>query len=130
MTSSNSLESPAIDICKDLIKEGAHLKIHDYKVSEQAIRKELDIDLDPFSSVLSRQSTSKSWSFFDDVYQTTKDVDAIIIVTEWEDYKKIDWELIVHNLRKPSWIFDTRVLLEPSYFKNMDVNFWQLGLGF
>jgi len=121
-------ESPAIDICKNLIKEGAHLKIHDYKVSKQAISKELD--LEPFTDDVTKQSTSKSWSFFNDVYQATKEVDAIIIITEWEDYKKIDWELIVRNLRKPSWIFDTRILLEPSYFENMDVNFWQLGLGY
>ena len=119
-------ESPAIDICKNLINEGAFLKIHDYKVSLNNIKKELDIDQ---VNNMSDICLNENFNFVTDVYEATRDADAIIILTEWGNYKKLDWEKIVDNLRKPAWIFDTRLLLNSSDFKDKDVNFWQLGLG-
>ncbi len=115
-------ESPAIDICKNLLNEGAFLSIHDYKVSLDSIKKELDFD--QITNI-----SNESLNFKTDIYEVTRNVDAIIILTEWPNYKLLDWEKILNNLRKPAWIFDTRLLLNSNDFKDKDVNFWQLGLG-
>ena len=116
-------ESPSIDICKNLINEGAFLKIHDYKVSEHSISKEISKDFK--GKIL----TENNWSFFENIYEATSDVDAIVILTEWEDYKKVNWQKIVSNTRKPAWIFDTRIILDPKDIKSLGINLWQLGLG-
>ncbi len=116
-------ESPSIDICKNLINEGAFLKIHDYKVSENSISKEI---CKPFKG---KELTENNWSFTENIYEATSDVDAIIILTEWEGYKEVNWQKIVNNTRKPAWIFDTRIILDPKDIKSLDINLWQLGLG-
>ena len=53
--------------------------------------------------------------------------DAIIILTEWEEYKYINWENIASLMRKPSWIFDTRGILDSNLIKRFGFKIWVLG---
>ena len=62
--------------------------------------KELEID----------QSSSGSWQFSSDVISSAKDSDAIVLVTEWNEYKEINWKELTATMRKPAWIFDTRII--------------------
>ena len=51
--------------------------------------------------------------FTRDAYGCSKDADAIVIATEWKEYKFLDWEKISNLMRKPSWVFDARSILVP-----------------
>ena len=55
--------------------------------------------------------------------------DAILILTEWDEFKKIEWSKISKLMRKPSWIFDCRDIIDLNDFKESDLNIWKLGLG-
>ena len=120
-------ESPAIDICSYLINEGAFLKIHDYKVNEFSIKDAL-IKSDIISPN-KKEKIENSFSFKDDVYEAINSSDAILILTEWKEYKSLDWDKISKITRKPTWVFDTRVILDIKNLKKFDFNLWQLGLG-
>ena len=37
------------------------------------------------------------------------DADAVVVLTEWEEFKSIDWEQLIKIMRQPSWIFDTEL---------------------
>ena len=112
-------ESPAIEICKNLINDGARLNIHDPKVHE-----------DDLNKVLSKPSYEKEdWDIAKNINDVFVDSDAVIILTEWEEYKKIDWDSQVEFMRRPSWIFDTRNLLELKNIDTNKVNIWQTGNG-
>ena len=54
---------------------------------------------------------------------------AIIIITEWSDYSKIDWVEIENVMRKPSWVFDSRSVIDPKDFVNSSLNIWRVGDG-
>ena len=43
--------------------------------------------------------------------------------------KDIDWEDIKKVMRKPSWIFDSRSVIQPKDFINSDLNIWRIGDG-
>ena len=43
------------------------------------------------------------------------------------DYKKINWEKVSKIMRNPSWLFDTRSILNPTDIDKSDLNFWQIG---
>tara|TARA_B100000886_G_C20425890_1_gene493967 strand:- start:231 stop:1652 length:1422 start_codon:yes stop_codon:yes gene_type:complete len=123
-------ESAAIQICRDLIDEGAFLSIHDPKVSEDQILKDLG------SKPLSQNQKSRnsnydkgSWEFIKDINESFFEADAIVILTEWAEYKKINWDLAERRMRKPAWIFDSRSLIDPSDIKNKSFNFWRIGDG-
>ncbi len=123
-------ESPAISISRKLLSEGALLTIHDPKVKPYQIKKDLNaynFIEDPLN--MDKLIIQGSWSFSDDILTATNNVDAIVFLTEWDEYKNIDWEKISLNLRKPSWVFDTRGFLDPSVIKKYDLNFWKLGYG-
>ncbi len=113
-------ESPAIDICKNLLNEGAFLNIHDCKVNEETIDKDLSRE---------NSSNKKMWSYNENVYSAFEDAHAVILMTEWSLYKKIDWEKILPVVKQPFWVFDTRLIVNPNEIKNLGINLWQLGNG-
>ncbi len=119
-------ESPAITIAKDLLENGADLCIHDPQVSESQISKILDMD----NSNKTKKSIEGSWSYSNNLELAFKDADAIIILTEWEEYFKINWQSMSSLMRRPSWIFDTRGIIEYKNLKGTNLNFWKIGKGF
>ena len=112
-------ESSAIYITKSLIDNGAEVIIHDPIVSSEDIEK-----------VLNKSSESVgSWSFKENLFESLKDADAVILLTQWEDYFNLDWEKIFSLMRKPAWIFDTRSILDKKSLIKLGFNFWGLGDG-
>ena len=123
-------ESAAIQICKDLIDEGACLYIHDPKVSEGQIINDLGRKPLPQNQESRNNFYEKgSWKFIKDINESFSEADAIVILTEWSEYKKINWDLAEKRMRKPAWIFDSRSLIDPSDIKNNSFNFWRIGDG-
>ena len=117
-------ESPSIQLSKDLLLEDAILNIHDPKVSSLQIEDALGIE---------PKTTEKNlynWSKFSNLEEAIVGVDAIIILTDWQEYKDLDWMKISSTMRKPSWIFDTRSILEINQINNLQSNYWKLGDGF
>ena len=68
--------------------------------------------------------------FFKNLEEVFIDADAVIILTEWEEYLHIDWEKLSSLMQKPSWVFDTRGLLKDEDLKETKLNFWKIGKGF
>lgn len=117
-------ESPAIQICKDLMNEGAHLSIYDPKVSKEKVIS----DLKGYSNLSANCNLEKgTFEISSSVEIASENSDALIILTEWQEFKNISWNNISSIMRKPSWVFDTRNILEIDETKNLDINFWSLG---
>ena len=123
-------ESSAIQICKDLIQEGAILHIHDPKVSSDQISHDLDSTLiDDDQCLQDIQINSSFWIKVKNINSAFNNADAVLILTEWEEYSKINWEIVAKQMRKPSWLFDARSIVNPSELINVDINFWRVGDG-
>ena len=115
-------ESPAIEISKDLIENGAELLINDPAVSKMQI--EMELGLKEFEN--NNRNIGK-WQFIADINKSADNADAIVVVTEWEDYKNLNWRKLSDLLRKPSWIFDTRGIIPISMLKELSSYYWQIG---
>ncbi len=124
-------ESAAIRICKDLIEEGADLIIHDPKVSPIQIEKDLKVkqisetNINPDSlikSQIGQWKFSKSIDIFDDAH-------AILVLTEWEEYKHIEWQKASKKMVKPSWVFDSRSIVNAEEVIKSGLKLWRLGDG-
>ena len=112
-------ESSGIYITKSLIENGAEVVIHDPIVSFEDIEK-----------VLNKNSESiGAWSFKENLFESLKYADAVILLTQWDDYLNLDWGKIYSLMRKPAWIFDTRSMLDKEYLTKLGFNFWGLGDG-
>ena len=124
-------ESAAIRICKDLIEEGAELIIHDPKVDPLQI--ENDLELKQFSRIKSKNlnftnNNIGSWRFSREL-NVFDNAHAVLVLTEWEEYKYIEWDQVVGKMVKPAWIFDARSIINVDLVKKSGINLWCLGDG-
>ncbi|RKX34732.1 MAG: nucleotide sugar dehydrogenase [Verrucomicrobia bacterium] len=100
-------ESASIYVCRDLVDEQANLAVYDPKVSENQIRKDLNqgevlVDGRPNTSVVIEQ----------DPYAAAKDAHAVLILTEWDEFRDLDFQRIFDGMLKPAFIFDGRNILD------------------
>ncbi len=119
-------ESPAIKICKDLIEEGAILSIYDPKVFGNRI--EQDLGLKETDCSVSKVKEG-SWNFASSINDSINNSDAVVILTEWEEFRNLDWIKFSKIMRKPSWLFDTRAITNHQEASTNGVNVWRIGLG-
>ena len=114
--------SPCIDICNDLLEEGAFLSIYDPKVSKEQIEKDLKSNSKGINNNL-----VKGIFVCKTIEEVATGSDAIVILTEWKEFKSIDWYNISKLMRKPSWLFDTRSCTNKTELIKAGINYWKLG---
>ena len=119
-------ESPAIKIARELLENGAYLCIHDPQVSESQVAKELNGN-DYQTLKIPNES---NWSFTNNLKSAFENADAVIILTEWEEYFRINWKMMSNLMRRPSWVFDTRGIIRDDNLIGTNLNFWKIGKGF
>ena len=81
-------EAPAIRICRDLLEEGAQLAIHDPKVAAQQIARDLQHQEANQEEALTGIG---SWQEFDSVEDAVTGADAVLVLTEWQHYRELNW---------------------------------------
>ncbi|MGB8256556.1 MAG: UDP binding domain-containing protein, partial [Pseudonocardiaceae bacterium] len=64
----------------------------------------------------------------DDPYVAAKDAEAIVILTEWQDFRLLDWPRIAAAVRQPI-IVDTRNLLDPDVMRRAKLEWIGVGRG-
>jgi UDPglucose 6-dehydrogenase len=90
-------ETPAIDICRNFLNENAVLAFYDPKVSSEQICADLQIDRND-----ARVEFCKS------AYEASENSHAIVLLTHWDEFTKLDYEKIKKTMASPAWIFDGR----------------------
>jgi UDPglucose 6-dehydrogenase len=87
--------SPAIDLCQRLIKEGATLRVHDPKAMEKA------------------REVLPDAEYVEDMNAVAQGCDALIVATEWEEFKALDLKRARESMSHPI-LFDGRNLFDPA----------------
>jgi len=110
-------ESPAITLVKYFRAEKALVSIYDPKVEEPQIW----MDLCEPGIVDDLPALQKQVSIAASAYQAAEQADAIVICTEWEEFKdtRLDYEQIYDGMNKPAFIFDGRLILNENRLKGM-----------
>ncbi len=91
-------QSPAIDLCQRLLKEGAKLRVFDPEAMGKA------------RAIL---PASEQFAFVDDMNAVAEGCDALVIATEWPQFTKLDLPRIRKAMATPI-VFDGRNLLDPA----------------
>ena len=69
------------------------------------------------------------WCFEKNIFKAVEGADAVVVLTEWEEFKNINWSEVYKNMRKPAWLFDTRSIVDVKDVKASGLNFWKIGGG-
>ena len=115
-------ESAAIYVADYLLNEQAEIVVYDPKVKPEQIYADLDY-LNTRSSEVNRARVK----VVNNPYEATKDSHAIAVLTEWDEFKQLDWGKIYENMLKPAFIFDGRRLLDRKIKEEMGFEFYALG---
>src|SRR5205823_12006853 len=77
-------ESPAILLIKSLLQEGCEICAYDPAAKERA-----------------KEALNSSVKFTDDAYEAAQDSEALLILTEWEEFASLDLERLRSALKYP-----------------------------
>ncbi len=84
-------EAPSLDIAYLLHEEGARLRVYDPAAMENA-----------------RHLLPPGVTFAPDIYSATAGTNAVILVTEWQEFIQADWKAIKKQMKEPYLVFDGR----------------------
>ena len=119
----DSRESSAIYIADLLIDEHAIVRVYDPKVTAT----QMQCDLNRLNS-RSEKENEKYLIYKDNPYDALKGSHAVAIMTEWDDFKKYDWNEIYNNMEKPAFIFDGRNILNRDEIEKIGFVYKGIGL--
>ncbi|CAD5321715.1 unnamed protein product [Arabidopsis thaliana] len=124
-------ETPAIDVCKGLLGDKARISIYDPQVTEEQIQRDLTMNTFDWDHPLHLQpmspTTVKQVSVAWDAYAATKDAHGICLLTEWDEYKTLDYERIFENMQKPAFVFDGRNVFDAEKLRKIGFIVYSIG---
>jgi UDPglucose 6-dehydrogenase len=103
-------ESPAIAIVKALLREGCSITAYDPAAMTRA----------------AEELTSDAVKFVHDPYEALEGADACLVLTEWEDFAKLDLTRVKNLLRYPI-VLDGRNLFQPAQMEAAGLNYYSVG---
>ena len=101
-------EAPSIQIIAELQNAGAKIKAYDPVAMENAKQVFNDIE------------------FFESPYEAIKDCDALIVVTEWDEFRNLDLRAVKVLLKKPV-IIDGRNIYDPKEMQKLGFTYLSIG---
>ncbi len=104
-------DAPSLTILPPLIEAGAHVKAHDPEGTEQA-----------------QTLLPKSIEYFPDIFEAADGADAVILMTEWNQYKDLDLQLL-KNKMKGKIFLDLRNVYEPKEMNDAGFEYYCIGRG-
>ena len=115
-------ESAAIYIADALIEERAHITVFDPKVT----RAQMLNDLNQLGT-RTLEENERYLTVSNDPYQASDAAHAIALLTEWDQFKTLDYERIYEKMLKPAFVFDGRRLLDREQLKSLGFRMYTIG---
>ena len=56
-----------------------------------------------------------------------KQKEAIVIATEWKEFREIDWQTVYNDMTKPAFVFDGRLLVDADKLRQIGFKVCSLG---
>jgi UDPglucose 6-dehydrogenase len=113
-------ESAAIAVCGGLLGEHARLAVYDPKVDPADIRREF-----PGAD----GATDARLSIAADVYEACDKAHAVVLLTEWDEFRHLDFVRIHASMQKPAFLFDGRNLLDLAHVRAIGFQAYGIGKG-
>jgi UDPglucose 6-dehydrogenase len=115
-------ESAAIYVADELLAERAEVAVYDPKVERIQMLGDLNyLNTRESSENEALLSTSKN------AYQACEGAHAIAVLTEWDEFKELDWRRIYQKMAKPAFVFDGRAILNKANLEKIGFQVYRIG---
>lgn len=112
-------EAPSRVIVRNLLMRGAHVRVFD-PVAQVEAKRALYQDMADLPELL------EELTFVDDAHDAIRGADALVIVTEWKQFRSPDFNFIKQQL-KLGMIFDGRNLYDPVQMQELGLQYFGIG---
>jgi UDPglucose 6-dehydrogenase len=102
-------DAPSLAILPKLIENGCQINAHDPQGVDEA-----------------KKILPPEVRYYDDIYTALENVDAVVLMTEWNMYRNLDMSLIREKLKQPVFI-DLRNVYEPDSMKTLGFDYHCIG---
>ncbi|MDC3050720.1 nucleotide sugar dehydrogenase [bacterium] len=116
----DSRESASIYICRDLLIKGATIHIYDPMVPPKRIISDIEyllesnnFEQESLKELISKVYVSKN------INDAVKSTEAILILTEWDEFKRYDWKKFIQRSKINVHLFDSRNIVDKSFAQNL-----------
>ena len=100
--------APSLDVLRRLLADGAQVRAYDQEAMERT------------SAILPQVQCCR------EPYEVAQDADALLILTEWEEFRQLDWKRI-HSLMARPLVIDGRNLLNPEAMRERGFEYYCFG---
>jgi UDPglucose 6-dehydrogenase len=100
--------APSIEVIRRLLADGAKVTAYDPQAMEKT------------------RSVFPDVHFAADAYEPARDADALLIVTEWPEFRALDWKRVHDSMARPL-LLDGRNLLDPADMKALGFEYHSVG---
>jgi UDPglucose 6-dehydrogenase len=118
-------ETPSMFVLRDLLQEQAKIHVYDPQVKREDMWLEMD-----YTCGVNHANTptlDKSVVTETDPYVACDGAHALLILTEWDEFKSYDFERIYKSMAKPAFVFDGRNLLDPAKLRAIGFEVHSIG---
>ena len=109
-------ETAAIAVCRDLLKEGAQVFVYDPRVPEAQIR----------ADVLGGEKNANLF-VVKSAMEACAGAHGVAVLTEWDEFKALDFKKIHEGMYKPAFLFDGRNILPHAKLKEIGFKVFAIG---
>ncbi|RME25833.1 MAG: UDP-glucose/GDP-mannose dehydrogenase family protein, partial [Deltaproteobacteria bacterium] len=104
-------DAPALTVARILLEHGATLSAYDPEAMENA-----------------RRELGDSVRYFDDAYEALRGADALLVMTEWNEFRYPDFDLMLELMRRPI-VYDGRNIYDPERMEQLGFEYHCIGRG-
>ena len=101
--------APSMEIIKRLIKEKAKVRVFDPKAMDK-VKTEIGEDI----------------TYCEDIYDAAREADCVILMTEWNEFKEIDWHKVKQVMKNPA-VLDGRNIYDPEKLRQLGFKYTGMG---
>ena len=123
----DSRESASIYITENILNENIDVNIFDPMIKKTQILNDMK-NIFEQKGVDEKNITKKIQriNVFDSPYEALKESNIIAIVTEWDDFKKLDWTKISNNINGEIYLYDGRNILNDLNLRSEKIKYYKL----
>jgi len=137
-------ESAAITLIRDFFSERAFVNIYDPQVEHSQIWMDLEEAIPTSSPEASAYlftfifltnllrclfPVKKQVTISPSALAACKGAEAVVIATEWAEFKTIDWQMVFDGMNKPAFVFDGRLLVDAEKLRSIGFKVTTIGRG-
>ena len=100
--------APAIEVVRRLLAEGARVSAYDPEAIERT------------------RSVLPNVHYGQDAYEVARGADALLLLTEWEQFRQLDWKRLHGEMARPL-IVDARNMLRPAEMESLGFEYVSFG---